>query len=202
MSSTLLALALLAAIVCREVMKRFNITYNAPVVLTFALIAVVVHLLGDSVKEYFVMRPRLESLGDYFALISHIAGHASWEHLLGNFMLILLLGPLLEERQGSLSLLVMILVTALVTSLLNLFFFKTYVLGASGVVFMFILLASTANIRKREIPLSFIAVAVLYLGGELVAAFRDDQISQMAHLIGGLVGAGFGFLGANLPDRD
>jgi rhomboid protease GluP len=181
-------------------MKGFKITYNAPVVLTFALIAVGVHLLGDSFKDHVVMRPQLENVGDFIALFSHIAGHASWEHLLGNFMLILLLGPLLEERQGSLPLLGMILATALVTSLLNLFIFKTHVLGASGVVFMFILLASTANIRKREIPLSFIAVAVLYLGGELVAAFREDQISQMAHLIGGLVGAGFGFLGANLPD--
>ena len=180
-------------------MKRFRITYNAPVVLTFALIAVGVHLLGDSFKHHFVMRPQLDGLGDYIALFSHIAGHASWEHLLGNFTLILLLGPLLEERQGSLSLLVMILATALVTSLLNLFFFKTHVLGASGVVFMFILLASTANLRRREIPLSFIAVATLYLGGELVAAFREDQVSQMAHLIGGLVGAGFGFIGANLP---
>jgi membrane associated rhomboid family serine protease len=182
-------------------MKKFKITYNAPVILTFALIAVAVHLMGDSFKEHFVMRPRLETLGDYFALFSHIAGHANWQHLLGNFTLILLLGPILEERHGSLSLMLMMLATALVTSLLNLFFFKTYVLGASGVVFMFILLASTANIRKREIPLSFIAVAVLYLGGEMVAAFRDDQVSQMAHLIGGMVGAAFGFLGANLPDR-
>jgi hypothetical protein len=37
------------------------------------------------------------------------------------------------------------------------------------------------------------------MGGEIMAAFKDDQISQMAHLIGGLVGAAFGFLGANLP---
>ncbi|MCP4446301.1 MAG: rhomboid family intramembrane serine protease [Myxococcales bacterium] len=176
---------------------KFRITYNAPVILTFALLAVGVHLLGDSFKQYVVMRPRLESLGDYVALFSHVAGHANWEHLLGNFTLILLLGPILEERHGSGSLLFMILCTALVTSILNFFIFKTYVLGASGIVFMFILLASTANVRKGEIPLTFIAVAVLYLGGELVAAFKNDQVSQMAHLIGGLAGAGFGFIGAN-----
>lgn len=178
-------------------MARFRITYNAPVVLTFALIAVLVHVLGDSVKHFFVMRPRLDNAFDYFALVSHIAGHVSWEHLLGNFTLILLLGPILEERHGSARLLGMIVTTALVTSLLNLFIFKTVVLGASGIVFMFILLASTANIRKREIPLTFIAVAVLYLGGELVGALRSDNISQMAHLIGGLAGAAFGFLGAH-----
>lgn len=175
---------------------KFRITYNAPVVLTFALIAVGVHLLGDSFKHFVVMRPRLESFGDFLALFSHIAGHANWDHLLGNFTMILLLGPILEERHGSASLLFMILATALVTSVLNLLIFKTYILGASGIVFMFILLASTANVRKREIPLTFIAVGVLYLGGELVAAFKNDQVSQMAHLIGGLTGAGFGFLSA------
>ncbi len=175
---------------------KFRISYNAPVVLTFALVAVGVHLLGDSFKQYVVMRPRLDNFGDFIALFSHIVGHANWEHLLGNFTMILLLGPILEERYKSGALLFMILATAFVTSILNLLFFKTYVLGASGIVFMFILLASTANVRKGEIPLTFIAVAVLYLGGEVVAAFQNDQISQMAHLIGGLSGAAFGFLGA------
>src|SRR5262249_32633270 len=68
------------------------------------------------------------------------------------------------------------------------------VMGASGVAFMMILLASMANVRGGEIPLTFIAVAVIYMGGEIVASFHDDQVSHMAHLVGGLVGAVFGFL--------
>ena len=179
----------------------FASTYNAPVVLSFALAAVAVHLLGDGLKQYFVMRPRLDGMADFFALFSHILGHGNWDHLLSNFMLILLVGPILEERHGSTSLLSMILITALVTSILNLLFFKTYVLGASGIAFMFILLASTANIKHREIPLTFIAIAVLYLGGELVNAFSEDQISQMAHIVGGIAGAAFGFLGAAAPKK-
>lgn len=182
-------------------MKKFRFSYNAPVVLTFALIAVGVHLLPESMKHYFVMRPRLESIEDFFALFTHIAGHGNWDHLLSNFTMILLLGPILEERHGSRSLLAMILTTSLVTSLLNLFIFKDVVLGASGIVFMFILLASTANLKKREIPMTFIAVAILFLGREIVNIVDNDQISQMAHLIGGVVGAIFGFLGANLDKK-
>ena len=98
---------------------KFRVTYDAPVVLTFAVIAVAIHLLGDGFKQYVVMRPSLENFGDYIALFSHVAGHGNWEHLLGNFTLILLLGPILEKRYGSGSLLFMILCTALVTSLLN-----------------------------------------------------------------------------------
>lgn len=182
-------------------MKKFRLSYNAPVVLTFALIATVVQLLPKSFKHFFVMRPNLESAEDFFALFSHIAGHGNWDHLLSNFTMILLLGPILEERHGSRSLLGMILTTALVTSLLNFFIFKDVVLGASGIVFMFILLASTANLKKREIPLTFIAVAILFLGREIVNIVDNDQISQMAHLIGGVVGAIFGFLGANLESK-
>jgi GlpG protein len=92
----------------------------------------------------------------------------------------------------------MILLTALVTGLLNALFLDSALLGASGIVFMLILLASTANIRHGEIPLTFIAVALLYLGGEVVGALREDNISQMGHLVGGLAGAAFGFVHGKL----
>src|SRR5262249_55446965 len=117
----------------------------------------------------------------------------SWQHLIGNFMLILLLGPILEERHGSGPLLFMILMTAFITGLASLIF-SDQLLGASGIVFMMILLASMANVRGGEIPLTFIAVAIIYMGGEIIRAFREDQISQMAHLVGGIAGAAFGFI--------
>jgi membrane associated rhomboid family serine protease len=176
---------------------KFRITYNAPVILTFALAAVAVHilnnLLGRDFQLIFAAWPELHDWRSYVGLVSHILGHGNWEHLLGNFTMILLLGPILEERHGSGPLLVMIALTALVTGLVNLFFFSSFLVGASGIVFMLILLASTANIKYGEIPLTFIAVALIYLGGEVVRAFQTDNISQMGHLVGGLAGAAFGF---------
>jgi rhomboid protease GluP len=180
-------------------MGRIRISYNAPVVLTFALSAVAVYCLVylfPDAKLWFAAWPKLVGARSYLGLVTHILGHASWQHLLGNFMLILLLGPLLEERLGSFQLFVMILITAVVTGAVNLAIGGQFLVGASGIVFMMILLASTANIRQGEIPLTFIAVAVIYLGGEIVRAFDNDQISQMAHLVGGVVGAVFGFVGA------
>lgn len=175
-------------------MAKLRVTYNAPVVLTFTLAAIVVYLLPDSLRAWFVATPHVGGAHFYVGLFSHILGHASWEHLLGNFMLILLLGPILEERHGSKALLAMILVTALVTGLVNATLSSHGLLGASGIVFMMIVLASTANIRDGEVPLTFIAVALVYLGGEVVHSFRDDQVSHLAHLVGGLVGAAFGFM--------
>ena len=178
-------------------MAKFRITYNAPVILTFALAAVLVHVLvgvfGDDFRRTFAAWPQFYDWRAYLGLVTHILGHGNWEHLLGNFTMILLLGPLLEERHGSGPLLTMILLTALVTGLINVLFLDSFLIGASGIVFMLILLASTANIKHGEIPLTFIAVALIYLGGEVVQAFENDRISQMAHLVGGLAGAAFGF---------
>ncbi len=183
-------------------MAKLRISYNAPVVLTFALAAVAVFIIthediSPNTRLWFVAWPEFRDERSYIGLVSHILGHAGWTHLLGNFMLILLIGPILEERFGSGQLLVMILITALVTGIINVAVSSDALLGASGIVFMMILLASTANIREGEIPLTFIAVAVIYLGGEIVRAVsEDDQVSQMAHLIGGATGAVFGFLSA------
>jgi len=190
--------------------KLPKVTYNAPVVLTFALLALVVTFLPVETRvHYFSAHPTFIDWTSYLGLFTHPLGHGGWDHYIGNFMLILLLGPILEERHGSLGLLFMMLITALVTGLVNVAVSSHPLLGASGIVFMMILLASTANIKQGEIPLTFIAVALIYMGGELYrAATANDNVSHMAHLIGGLAGAAFGFLGArnkpaaNKPVKD
>lgn len=182
-------------------MAKLRITYNAPVILTFTALAVAVQLatglVGDaSIKPYVAAPPFFADWRSYLGMVTHPLGHASWDHLLGNFGIILLLGPILEERHGSRSLLVMFVITALITGLANLALTDAYLVGASGIVFMLIVLASTANIRRGEIPLTFLAVALLYLGREVVQSFKQDNVSQLAHLVGGIAGGVFGFLSA------
>jgi hypothetical protein len=87
----------------------------------------------------------------------------------------------------------MIVVTGFVTGVLNACFFPAPLLGASGVVFMMILLASFTNHGKDDVPLTFILIVFLYLGREIMSAFKGDDISQFAHLAGGLCGSLFGF---------
>jgi len=129
----------------------------------------------------------------WFTLVTHVIGHASWTGLLSNFAFILLLGPILEESYSSWSLVVMIILTALVTAVLNILVFKTDLLGADGIVFMMILLASFANFAKGELPLTFILVLIIYLGREIITAFETGNITEFAHIIGGFCGSLFGF---------
>jgi membrane associated rhomboid family serine protease len=179
-----------------------RIKYNAPTVLTFALLSAVVLLLSRTLlpglaEAWFMVPGRggfhSGSLRNWVGIVSHAAGHANWTHLINNFSIILLVGPMLEENYGSRSLLFMILITALVTGVLNVLLFRTALMGASGVVFMMILLASFTNFSHGEIPLTFILVLILYLGVQLFNSFSTDNISQFAHIVGGFCGSLFGF---------
>jgi len=188
-----------------------KIKYNAPVVLTFAFISAVVLILSQTVlrsltEQWFMVSGRGNfspmSLRSWVTLLTHVAGHANWTHLASNFTVILLIGPILEDIYGSFSLLIMICITALITGALNVLLFSSGLLGASGVVFMMILLASFTNFNKGEVPLTFILVLILYIGRELINSFGsspETNVSEFAHIVGGFIGSLFGFF--KIPRR-
>ncbi len=179
----------------------FKVSFNSPVILSFTIACLAVLILdlvtgGYTTNTFFsVYHSPLSSPLTYVRFFGHILGHAGWEHFIGNIMLILVVGPLLEEKYGSGDLLVVILVTALVTGIANYIFFPNYrVLGASGVVFALILLSSFTCIKDGAIPLTFILVAFLYIGEEIYSAiFVVDNVSNFSHIIGGLTGSGLGY---------
>ncbi len=176
-----------------------KITYNSPVVLSFALLATVIYFVNTFTANIFAnlfVCPASMNFAnpiDYIRLFTHPLGHANLQHLVGNMTYILLLGPILEEKYGSRNILIMILTTAFITGILNVLFLPTGLLGASGIVFMFIILVSFTN-PQDGIPLTFVLILVLFLGQELLNAFSNDNISQFAHIIGGLVGSFYGFM--------
>ncbi len=178
-----------------------RIRYNAPVTLTYAIVCTVV-LAVDMMSgraltpTFFSIGPSLDTGNplEWLRLITHVIGHVDWTHLMSNFAFILLIGPILEEKYGSRGLFIMMLLTALATGVMNVLFMSTGLLGASGIVFMMILLVSFTNIRSGDIPLTFILVVALYLTREIIASVREDSISQFAHIVGGVCGSLFGFI--------
>jgi membrane associated rhomboid family serine protease len=184
--------------------RGMKLKYNAPVTLSFTFICGIVLLLNSTImphltQDWFTVYGRgsfsFKSVQSWVRLFSYVIGHANLEHFLGNFSFILLLGPILEENYGSGKLLFMIAITALVGGLLNTLLFSTGLLGASGIVFMMILLASFTNFSEGEIPLTFILILLLYLGQQVMDIFKNDQISHFAHIAGGFCGSLFGFFG-------
>ena len=182
-----------------NIIKR--VQYNAPVTLTFALISLMVLGLsrlteGRSTFLLFsVYRAPFSDPLMYLRLFTHALGHANAAHFFNNFMIILLIGPMLEEKYGGKWIAIMMVVTAFVTGVLHVMISPHAKLGASGIVFMMILLGSFTNLQKGRVPLTLILALVIFIGREVVAgATLDNNISYMAHIVGGLCGAMFGFL--------
>lgn len=181
--------------------RKIKISFNSPVILGFMLICVAAQvanmLTGGAANRLFfsVYRSRLTDPLTYVRCVGHIFGHADWNHLIGNMMYILILGPMLEEKYGSADLVIVMLATAIVTGVVIMVFFpNVMLLGASGVVFAFILLSSITATDGESIPVTFILVALIYLGQQVYEGiFVADNISQLGHILGGAVGSALGF---------
>lgn len=177
-----------------------KLDYNAPVTLTFSLIALCAFVLGlvlpGITPGVFTLRPEFDPTDplSYLRPVSYVFGHSGAGHLIGNMSFILLLGPSLEEKYGARTILTLMLITVLITALVFILFYSNGLLGASGIVFMFIILSSFTNVKAGHIPLTFVLVCLLFLGKEVLDSFRDDQVSQTAHLIGGVCGGVFGLM--------
>ena len=180
-------------------MKR-RITYNSPVIISFALLCLVVlgldKLTGgvSTTKLFCVYRSSLASPLTYPRFFLHVLGHSGLPHLMSNILLFLVVGPPLEERFGSKAILLAMTITALVTGLVQFIFFPgTALLGASGVVFMLIVMLSMTGRSSGNIPLTLILVVILYLGREIMnGLLTTDNISQLTHILGGVCGAVIG----------
>lgn len=185
--------------------KKIVIYLNAPITIGFCaicIIALILQLLTNGASTNLFFSTYGSSLLDpltYVRLVGHVFGHTDIEHLVGNLMYILILGPMLEEKYHD-KLLYVIFATALVTGIVNnIFFPNTQLLGASGVVFAFILLSSiTGNIQG--IPITSIIVALLWIGGEVYDMVTiKDSVSQITHIIGGITGL---IIGLTLKKRN
>lgn len=180
--------------------RRLVIRFNAPVILSFALLSLLALVLGTLTNDattyrfFSVYRSSLSDPLTYVRFFGHVLGHAGYEHYMGN-MLLLLVGPGIEEKYGHKTTALCIAVTALVTGLVQFIFFPTTVLlGASGVVFMMIVLSSFTEMGKEGIPITLILVVIFYLGGELMDGLTTaDNVSQLTHIVGGVCGLVFGF---------
>lgn len=184
------------------IMKKLGfIRYNSPVVLTFAFVSLAVLILdfitgGKTTALLFcVYNSPLTNPFTYPRMFLHVLGHANLEHYMNNILLMLVIGPPLEEKYGSRALLMSIAITALVSGVFQFVFFPhTALLGASGIVFMMIVMSSLAGFREGSVPLTLILVVVFYLGNEIISGIISaDNVSQLTHVIGGVCGAVIGW---------
>jgi rhomboid protease GluP len=181
------------------ILKKFQ--YNSPVILSYFLISFVVLVLNNMTNgmlNYLLFSVYRSSFGDlltYFRVFGHVIGHANYEHFINNFIMILLIGPPLEEKYGSKNLLLVMAITAFITGVFHKIISPGRLLGASGIVFMFIILSSFTNFKRGKIPITLIFIMIMFIGREISSAMGStSNVSYITHILGGMCGALLGFL--------
>ena len=177
-----------------------NFQYNSTLILSFFFISLAALILkwitGGLTNDLLFSTYRSSPLNPltYIRFVTHVLGHQDWKHFSNNFIYILLIGPIIEEKYGTMELLTMMIITAVVIGVLNTIFSKNKILGASGIVFMLIVLSSFANIQVGKIPITLVLIFLFYIVNEIIdGLFKNDNVSHMGHIIGAVCGALFGF---------
>jgi len=175
--------------------------YNSPVIITYLVLSVIACFLnyithGKSNKHLFTSyRSSPFNPLTYIRLFTHSIGHMDLSHLIHNFLFILLIGPMIEEKYGSINLIVMLLITSLIIGLFNTIFSNYSITGASGNVYMLIVLSSFSNISEGKIPITLILILIFYVLSEFKSRIFEGnkKTYHTGHLLGALCGIGFGF---------
>jgi len=185
---------------------NFKISYDAPVTLTFVIISAIFFLLNTFLLKNGELSRLLASPTSlegpspfiisqpvsYLRLLLYIFGSHDGISLFTNMILIMLLGPSMEERYGSAIIGIMIFVSALFSGVLNACFCEASLVGAVPVVSMMIFLNAFMSFSKKKFPLSFVAVIVFFVVLQIFAGYSAVRI--IICIAGGLCGSLFAFL--------
>lgn len=186
--------------VSRNVLRRLSI--EAPVVVCFVFLCCLVHVLNvtimPGISAYFGVRDTFQpySFMQYPRLVTHVFAHDGNQHLKGNMVNLLLVGPSAEHVFGSYEMLLVFLIVAVTSAVAHILIggTNTSQLGASGIVFATILLNSLVAAKSGKIPISFVLTAGLWVTDEAFKLlFSRDGVSHHAHLAGALVGSAAGY---------
>jgi membrane associated rhomboid family serine protease len=180
-----------------------RLTVEAPVVICFSMICVIIHLLNitliPNLNRFLAVHDTFSILNpmQYIRLFTHVVAHDKQiNHIKGNLMNLLLVGPSAEHVYGSQAMLLTFLLVALVSAVAHILVGGEYThqLGASGIVFCVILLNSLVAADSGTIPLSFLLTAGLWVTDEVIKfVWNTDHMSHHAHLTGAIVGTAAGY---------
>ena len=182
-------------------LSNIQFDYNSKVIITYLLICLGAWFLNTitrgTTNKLFFSNYRSSPLNPltYIRLFTHSIGHQDLDHLISNFLYILLVGPMIEEKYGSINLIIMFLITSIIIALYNIIFTNNVVLGASGNVYMLIVLSSFSNISEGKIPLTVLLILIFFVLGEVKKSILEHKtkVYHDGHIIGALCGLLFGF---------
>ena len=183
----------------------FSVSFDSPVGLVLVILLVVMAIierLVPSIDWLFVCPCKAgnsaafdyRNVADYFRILLYPFGFSSWNQLTANLVFILLLFPKIESVFGKLFSSMLVLITVAFAGVICVCFSNSVIYGTSGIVCMLLILAIFISADKRQIPLSYILLAVIYFAREIVSIIDTNTIEVFCHFSGSLAGSLVGIL--------
>lgn len=186
----------------------YKFLYDAPVTVTVALLTLTLFIIDSffiktPVIATFLSSPTSSSGASAFSFSSvkcilslffHIFSYFDLNLLLCDVVFILLLGPFMEERYGSLIIGIMIFVASLFSGVLNACFCKEVASGAGSIVFMLILLNVLVSVSKKTVSLSSVFALLVFIFRLFFLKTANGIFDVIIIAAGGLAGSLFTFI--------
>ena len=168
---------------------------NAPFTLILVLLSFLIHLInrytdGAAVRVVFsVYHSSLRDPLTYVRFVFHVLGNADWKTLYVSMIPILVLGPNLEERYGTVQIFAGSMATVVLSGIIHFAAFPNgeVMMGAEGVMYMMYLLATVGGSKAGGIPLTMLLVLVAYSMME-IQNVGAGAILRIDHIVGALCG--------------
>lgn len=166
--------------------------------LWLTLIIIAVYVLQNLIEPFtqtFMLSENALSMPWQF--VTAIFLHGSLLHLVYNLFALVIFGLILEQLIGSKRFLALFFVAGIIANLIS-FFWYPNALGASGAIMGIIgclaILRPMMSVWAFGMILPMFIVAILWVGGSIIgiAGFGNQGVGHLAHLLGIIVGLGYG----------
>ena len=183
----------------------FSVSFDSPVtlilVLAFILVAILQRFLPSFAwlfvcpcKSGNVAAFDYTKVADYFRIFLYPFGFANWNQMTANLVFILLLCPRVEQTFGRLFTFILVLLTVVFAGVICVCFSNSVIYGTSGIVCMLLILAIYVSIDKKQTPLSYILLTVIYFAREIISIIDTNTVEVFCHFAGSLAGSLVGIL--------
>lgn len=193
--------------------KKFKFIFTAPFITIFAFLSIALFLLdvfafkGNAVSGIFSCPGAKGSAVfsftnplHYIRLFLHVLGNTGALTLLSNMTILLILGPGMEEKFGKGIFMLMTLLSALVSGVLNACFGSSPAAGSESIVFLLIFLWQTESFIKKEIEIPRMLIFIPYTGAVIYLAYKNGctvssaVVYALESIAGGICGGILRFL--------
>lgn len=165
-----------------------KLTFSAPVTIFLIIISFIILVTGNS--ALCATHNRIDQ-----NLILHIFGHSNFNHWFGNITLLAIIGQSVEDKYGSWTTLVLVILDAIIVGLAYCFLQPVSCYGLSSVVYMFVVLNTFPSKKDDSISILTILIMIIFICPEIIGLIKNnDNIGHLAHLIAGLNGLIFGII--------